>query len=147
MKISILLGAVALVPFAGLCAEPPAETVSQTASPAAHESTPPADTASSDTKAVDGSEKVATQAAKADDAAAPPPSPTDDADFVRLAKTYTKVEQKGQTMFCRKEYPLGSRLPETHCLTEAELMDQVHTTRALKDQMQTKPKGIPQPAN
>jgi hypothetical protein len=159
MKTFILFGA-ALIASAALCAEPPspADSPPRSESPASEspaQNDPPAQAPASSGTIVEAATSEAdskeTEAQPSSPAAEPeaataisnaPPSPND-ADFVKLAKTYTKVEQKGKTMYCRKEYPLGSRLPVTQCLTEADLANQVANTRQLKDRMQTMPKGVP----
>ncbi|HKE45307.1 MAG TPA: hypothetical protein VKB41_12305 [Steroidobacteraceae bacterium] len=138
-----------------LAAEPPAPADSASAATPAATQTEAAAPAPAAAAAESAATKIETKtdAAKpaAPAAAAAPAakegSPlAEDAEFQRAAKSYTKVEQKGRTMYCKKEYPMGSRLPVTQCLTEGELADQVRSTGQIKEQMQTRPKGIPNPA-
>jgi hypothetical protein len=160
MKTFILFGA-ALIASAALCAEPPspAEPPSLSESPASEspqQNDPPAQApapsgttveavpSKTDSKETEGQPSSPAAEPEAETATSiAPPSPEEDAEFAKLAKTYTKVEQKGKTMYCRKEYPLGSRLPVTQCLTEAELASQARSTGQLKEQMRTRPKGLP----
>ncbi len=39
------------------------------------------------------------------------------------AMGYFPRQQNGQTVYCKRETPIGSRLPETTCMTEAALLD------------------------
>jgi hypothetical protein len=159
MKITGILGVVGSLIVCGalFAAEPPApaDSSAAAAAPAQREAAIPAQTATNATTeaAVEkGAEKsepakpAAPAAAPAAAATAAGSSPLDqDAEFQRIAKQYTKVEQQGRTMYCKREHPLGSRLPVTQCLTEGELADQVRNTGQIKEQMRTRPKGLPTP--
>ena len=58
-----------------------------------------------------------------------------DAEFERAAKRYRKSIREGETFYCRREKPLGSRLPMEYCLTEAQLRAEVRKVENSRDQM------------
>jgi hypothetical protein len=49
---------------------------------------------------------------------------------------YTKV-RKGQTFFCKKETPLGTRFDTEHCLSDEQLAMVLERNQAQRDQMQS----------
>ena len=90
---------------------------------------------------------ASTTAASAPGAAAKTPAQSDpeeslEEQVAKAAAAYKKVEKEGQTLYCRKEAMLGSRLPVEHCLTEGELTEQVRSAVALRDRMRV-PRGSP----
>ncbi|HEY0682077.1 MAG TPA: hypothetical protein VGD45_07095 [Steroidobacter sp.] len=80
------------------------------------------------------------QAQAEDDPAseATPPPATDEADkerretveFERVAKQYQKSEKDGETLYCRKEKTLGTRIAKTVCLTTTQLRDRIRNAEA-----------------
>lgn len=57
---------------------------------------------------------------------------TTDPEFLRIAKTYDKEQRDGQTFYCRREAPLGSRLPVRQCFTEEQLIARIKHEQELK---------------
>jgi len=57
------------------------------------------------------------------------------AEFERAAKRYRKSIREGETFYCRREKPLGSRLPMEYCLTEAQLRAEIRKAENSRDQM------------
>jgi hypothetical protein len=53
--------------------------------------------------------------------------------FAKAAKRYKPMQRDGQNFYCRKETPLGSRLPRTVCLTKDELTDHVIASQQARD--------------
>lgn len=58
-----------------------------------------------------------------------------DAEFERAAKRYRKSIREGETFYCRREKPLGSRLPMEYCLTETQLRAEIRKAESTRDQM------------
>jgi hypothetical protein len=50
-----------------------------------------------------------------------------DRKFQEAAKGYVKLKKDGVMMFCKKRREIGSNIPTIHCLTEAQLRNQVET--------------------
>jgi len=57
---------------------------------------------------------------------------TSDPEFIRIAKTYEKEQRDGQTFYCRREAPLGSRLPVRQCFTEDQLLARIRHEQELR---------------
>lgn len=62
-------------------------------------------------------------------------------EFAREAKSYKKVEKDGKTLYCRTEPTLGSRLPQSVCLTHAQLTESIVRTREVTDRLRRKGGG------
>ena len=58
-----------------------------------------------------------------------------DAEFERAAKRYRKSIREGETFYCRREKPLGSRLPMEYCLTETQLRAEIRKAENSRDQL------------
>jgi hypothetical protein len=50
-----------------------------------------------------------------------------DQKFQEAAKSYVKLKKDGVLLFCKKRREIGSNIPTIHCLTEAQLRNQVET--------------------
>lgn len=57
------------------------------------------------------------------------------AEFERIAKQYKKAEKDGQTLYCRNEKTLGSRLAKPVCLTDAQLRARIRAAEETRTQM------------
>lgn len=57
------------------------------------------------------------------------------AEFERVAKQYKKTEKDGQTLYCRSEAQLGTRLKKPVCLTDAQLWERIRKAEDVRDQM------------
>ena len=55
--------------------------------------------------------------------------------FQEAARSYRMVEKDGQTMYCKKEKPMGSTIPRMQCITESQLRLQVEQMDDLRDRM------------
>ena len=51
------------------------------------------------------------------------------------ARGFKERFRKGEIVYCRKETPLGTRFPQTLCLTEAELVDKLKNEAALQQEL------------
>ena len=45
------------------------------------------------------------------------------------------VEKNGETMYCKKEKPIGSTIPRMQCITEGQLRLQVEQMDQLREKM------------
>lgn len=108
MRVVLLLGLVSLAVAGAARADEPARPA-----PAAAPAATPATAAPA--APAPASAATAAPAAAADAAAKPFKPPPN----------YKARVVKGETMYCRKEAPIGSRFKETICLTEAQLKDQL----------------------
>lgn len=55
--------------------------------------------------------------------------------FQEAARSYRMVEKDGQTMYCKKEKPMGSTIPRMQCITESQLRLEVEQMEDLRDRM------------
>lgn len=98
-------------------AEPSAEATSTPATTA--EATPPA-TAPEAKPAAAPAEKEVTQSSI-------------DRKVADAKKEYMEVEKDGQTLYCKRERKIGTRLPQYLCMTEAELINRVRSNEDMVD--------------
>jgi hypothetical protein len=94
-------------------ADEPAQPAATPAQPAAQ---PAAQAAASNT-----ANEAATKAPSKTTAASDTKSPTDPQEKRILAAGYKKKTQNGQTFYCRKETPIGSRFESERCETAEEM--------------------------
>jgi hypothetical protein len=64
-----------------------------------------------------------------------------DAEFAKAAKNYQTVKRNGQTFYCRRESPMGSRLPSTVCLSEVQLVEEIRNTREVTNRLRNRRTG------
>ena len=55
--------------------------------------------------------------------------------FQDAARSYRMVEKDGQTMYCKKEKPMGRTIPRMQCITESQLRLEVEQMEDLRDRM------------
>jgi hypothetical protein len=55
--------------------------------------------------------------------------------FQEAARSYSKVQKNGETMYCKKEKPIGSTVPRMQCINEAQLRLQVEQMDELRERM------------
>jgi len=55
------------------------------------------------------------------------PSPLLEMKFQRAAQHYEKFQYEGQVVYCKKEKPTYSNIPEVQCLTESQLRREVES--------------------
>jgi hypothetical protein len=60
--------------------------------------------------------------------------------FQEAARSYRKVEKNGETMYCKKEKPIGSTVPRMQCMTEPQLRLQVEQMDDLRERMRNSAK-------
>jgi membrane-bound lytic murein transglycosylase len=58
-----------------------------------------------------------------------------DKKFEVAAKQYTKLKRDDQIMYCKRYKDMGSMIPTLHCLTEAQLRQQVEDSDVARDRM------------
>ncbi len=86
----------------------------------------PADQAASTTVPAEASTEATEAAEKAR---------LESAEFERVAKQYKKTEKDGQTLYCRKEKTLGTRLAKPVCLTDAQLRARIQNAEEVRTEM------------
>lgn len=74
-------------------------------------------------------------------AAAQPKEDANSPEFQRVARSYRQVEKDGQTLYCRNEKRLGTRLGSPVCLTEAQLWERIHKAEDVRDEMRRSSSG------
>lgn len=135
MRLIICLCATALL---AVCASQLAsadEPVAPATTPAAAE--PPAEAKS--TPATTAEAQPAATAAEAKPAVAPVKEKDEvtqssiDRKVAEAKKEYMQVDKDGQTLYCKREPKLGTRLPQYLCLSEAELINRVRSNEDLVD--------------
>lgn len=91
----------------------------------------------------------ATPTKDAEATAATPPTAAEEkdeskqhAEFERVAKQYKKTEKDGQTLYCRSEAQLGTRLKKPVCLTDAQLWERIRKAEDVRQEMR-KGRGAP----
>jgi hypothetical protein len=57
--------------------------------------------------------------------------------FQEAARDYRLVQRDGRTLYCKHEKVIGSTIPITQCLTEAQLRLQVENMDELRDRLRT----------
>ena len=57
--------------------------------------------------------------------------------FQEAARSYKLVEKDGRRLYCKREKVIGSTIPTTQCLTEAQLRLQVENMDELRDRVRT----------
>lgn len=55
--------------------------------------------------------------------------------FQAAARSYSKVERDGKTLYCKKEKPMGSTVPRMQCITEAQLRVEVEQMEETRQRM------------
>ena len=55
--------------------------------------------------------------------------------FKEAARSYRAVQKNGETMYCKKEKPIGSTIPRMQCITEGQLRLQVEQMDELRERM------------
>jgi len=126
MRTVLLAAGVSLL---AACASQPADVPASSAPVSAPDSAPAAPATS------------AAPVAAAAAAASPEAKPEADAaslaekKFQEAARSYRMVEKDGQTMYCKKEKPMGSTIPRMQCITESQLRLQVEQMDDLRDRM------------
>ena len=60
--------------------------------------------------------------------------------FQEAARGYKVVERDGRTLYCKREKVLGSTIPTTQCMSEAQLRLQVENTEELRGRMRNSAK-------
>lgn len=63
------------------------------------------------------------------------PEDATDREFRRAVAKHRMVYRDGKTMYCRKEKPLGSRLPQDLCFTEEQLRESLATAEDARDKL------------
>jgi hypothetical protein len=114
--------------------QPLASSAEETADRAPQESAAesPADESATASQAAPATESSAYEEAVA----------AEDREFKRLAATYKRVKREGKELYCRREKPLGSRLPVESCLTEVQLRANIRTAQDARDKLRL-PGGAP----
>jgi hypothetical protein len=51
------------------------------------------------------------------------------------ARGFKERFRKGEIVYCRKETPLGTRFPQTLCLTEAQMVDKLKNEAELQQEL------------
>ena len=103
----------------------------------------PAPAAAASPPAAAAPETAATPAASPTPAAAATPEAKAEADaashlekkFKEAARSYRAVQKNGETMYCKKEKPIGSTIPRMQCITEGQLRLQVEQMDELRERM------------
>jgi len=80
------------------------------------------------TPAPAGEAKPATKTVEAE-----PTKSSIDRKLAEAKKERSVLEKDGETLYCKKEKMIGSRLPKWLCMTEAQLADQIRTNEAMQD--------------
>jgi hypothetical protein len=60
--------------------------------------------------------------------------------FQEAARGYKVVERDGRTLYCKREKVLGSTIPTTQCMSEAQLRLQVENMEELRGRMRNSAK-------
>lgn len=55
--------------------------------------------------------------------------------FQEAARSYRQVQKDGQTMYCKKEKPMGSTIPKLQCITESQLRVEVEQMEETRQRM------------
>ncbi|MBM0106445.1 hypothetical protein JM946_17070 [Steroidobacter sp. S1-65] len=90
---------------------------------------PPSQSASSATPATETTSAVTSEENEAERGR------RESAEFERIAKQYRKTEKDGQTLYCRNEKTLGSRLAKPVCLTDTQLRARIRAAEETRTQM------------
>ena len=61
-----------------------------------------------------------------------------DKKFHEAAKYYVQLKRNDQLMFCKRYREMGSTIRTLHCITEAELRQQVEDSDQMRDQIRNK---------
>ena len=133
MRSIICLCAIALLAVSAIqvaCADEPVApaTAPAAAEPAAGAQSTPATPAGAQTPATDTAAKPAAEPAKKEVTQS-----SIDRKVAEAKKEYMEVEKDGQTLYCKREKKIGSRLPQYLCMNEAELINQVRTNEDTVD--------------
>jgi hypothetical protein len=82
-----------------------------------------------------------TQALQAADAAATKPAAGEDKAAARVPSGYKAKKIDGETLYCRKSTPLGSRFPTEVCMTVAQYEESVRQRDGLRQELTGKQKS------
>jgi hypothetical protein len=55
--------------------------------------------------------------------------------FQEAARSYKQVQRDGQTMYCKKEKPMGSTIPRLQCISESQLRVEVEQMEETRQRM------------
>jgi hypothetical protein len=57
--------------------------------------------------------------------------------FRDAARGYKTVQKDGQTLYCKREKLIGTTIPTMHCMTEAQLRNEVETMEEVRNKMRS----------
>lgn len=110
-------------------------TVLARAEDQAAESAPTSPPSQSTTPATDATETTAAVNPATEETEEAEQARRESVEFERHAKEYRKTEKDGQTLYCRKEKALGTRLAKQVCLTDSQLRARIRNAEEVRTGM------------